>query len=237
MGGIVCYEINRKEKKKNKSDNNVILNKHNSKYNYSSENKPNPKPSLIYGLENNKRIENKSTGNNNGKIKTENKKDKISIKQKDVINLPTKNIINLHQEVLNLHNKERKNRGFKELIFDKHLNGLAQKYADNYQDNEKYNNNINNNKNLYGINYMKFKGDNLLEIINICNNWIQEKDLIDKQKIKKYNSKTKHYSQIIWKNTKQIGCGYSKINNEDSIFVVFYSPAGNVFDKFEENTT
>ena len=127
--GIVCYEINRKEKKKNKSDNNVILNKHNSKYNYSSENKPNPKPSLIYGLENNKRIENKSTGNNNGKIKTENKKDKISIKQKDVINLPTKNIINIYQEVLNLHNKERKNRGFKELILDKHLNGLAQKYA------------------------------------------------------------------------------------------------------------
>lgn len=36
-----------------------------------------------------------------------------------------------------------------------------------------------------------------------------------------------HYTQIIWKNTRQVGCGRAVCDNKDQIWVCRYAPAGN----------
>ncbi|XP_050424460.1 uncharacterized protein LOC126835733 [Adelges cooleyi] len=44
-----------------------------------------------------------------------------------------------------------------------------------------------------------------------------------------------HFTQVIWKNTKEIGIGVSKMGNGWYIIVVNYSPPGNVVGFFKEN--
>ena len=177
---------------------------------------------------------NNNVGGVSTKIKSNNGNQAINSndnKKKEI-----KNITNLYNEILIIHNEEREKKKFPALKTDKKLNKLAQKFADNFQ--EILENNFIDDNNIYGINYSTFKGnkDYLSEIIKICNNWIEEKaSIVGNSQLYKYNSKTKHYTQIIWKGTKNIGFGYSKIDKENSVFVVFYYPAGNILDKFKDN--
>ncbi len=75
-------------------------------------------------------------------------------------------------------------------------------------------------------------------MIDICQNWINEEEYFVNNTINddiKYFSKTKHFTQIIWKKTKEIGIGFSTLNNNDKIFIIVYFPAGNIFDEFKNN--
>ena len=137
-------------------------------------------------------------------------------------------IKDIYKYVYNQHNKIRKQYNFKELILNNDLTILAQKFADNFELIEEANLPIEKYKGEnIGINYEKFNED-INYIINICDKWIKERELMIK---KIYSSKTKHFTQIIWKNTKEIGFGYSKLNNGQNIFVVYYYPAGNIFSE------
>ena len=162
----------------------------------------------------------------NKKIIKKEKKEESHYKEKKM------NIKEIFNEVNNKHNKIRKLYKNQELKLNNDLTILAQKFADNFDLLEEGNIPIEKYKgeNL-GINYAKFNED-INYIINICDKWIKEKELLDK---KIYNSKTKHFTQIIWKKTKEIGFGYSKLNNGENIFVVYYYPAGNIFNEFKEN--
>ena len=137
-------------------------------------------------------------------------------------------IYDIYDEVLKLHNKVRNDLKHQNLKLNDKITILAQKFADNYDSSEESNFIIDkyNNQNL-GINYEIFKGD-MSEINNICESWIKEGKKINPHN-EKYNSKTKHYSQMISRDTKEIGIGYSELNNEKKIFIVYYYPAGDIF--------
>ena len=224
MGGIPCDETKERRKTTIKLSSDKIsttsgtINKNNLKYKEKSfdENGQNKNKKKINNSSKNKEVNNINELQINGK-----KKPKIKIAQ-------------LYKELLLLHNIERKAYNFLDLKNTEYLNKLAQKYADNYQEIKEYNN-FSSNDDLYAINYITFKGDDISEILSIFKDWIKEKVFFENKKINKFNSKAKHYTQIIWKSTKNIGFGYSKQNNEN-IFVIFYSPPGNIFDKFKENT-
>ena len=152
-----------------------------------------------------------------------------------------KNDINqIYSDILNLHNKTRKFYKNEDLNLNNDLMIIAQKYADNF-DILKQSNFLNENFKYHplGINYEIFKGD-INKLIDVCKKWINEKEYYTKNKNNvneiKYSSKTKHFTQIIWKQTKEIGIGYSKLNNnDDKIFIIIYFPAGNIFDEFNVN--
>ena len=207
--GIICYQEKHRELNRNNKKNILIKQSINATEFLNSKN---------ININEIKESNNKEIND----IKKENKSNilKNSIK-------PQINNLNIYEEILKIHNEERIKCDCKKLTLNKDLNKLAQKCADNFSDIEEC-----NNKDLYGINYALFSSDNISEIIKICNGWINEKL---KENICKYNSITKHYTQIIWKSTKEIGIGFSKVNSESSIFVIYYSPAGNIFDKFNEN--
>ena len=226
MGVIPCDETNerRKRQKKYSSDENSTTIDSINKVNFKK------KENSIEVIEQKKVI------NKNKKKLTNPSKEINSIIEHQINGKkkPKIKIAQLYKELLLLHNIERKAYNFLDLQNTEYLNKLAQKYADNYQEIKEYNN-FSNNDDLYAINYIKFKGDDISEILSIFKVWIKEKEFLENKKINKYNSEAKHYTQIIWKSTENIGFGYSKQNNEN-IFVIFYSPPGNIFDKFKENT-
>ena len=226
MGVIPCDETNerRKRQKKFSSDENSTTIDSINKVNF-------------------KKKENSIEVNEQKKVINKNKK-KLTNPSKEINSIiehqingkkkPKIKIAQLYAELLLLHNNERKAYNFLDLKNTEYLNKLAQKYADNYQEIKEYNN-FSSNADLYAINYITFKGDDISQILSIFNVWIKEKEFLENKKINKYNSEAKHYTQIIWKSTENIGFGYSKQNNEN-IFVIFYFPPGNIFDKFKENT-
>ena len=131
----------------------------------------------------------------------------------------------IYNEVLRQHNKVRKDLNIQNLKLNDKITILAQKFADNYDSSEESNFIIDNyNEKQLGINYKIFNGD-ISKINTICESWINEGN----PNYNKYKSKTKHFSQMISKNTREIGIGYSELNNEEKIFIVYYYPAGDIF--------
>ena len=130
----------------------------------------------------------------------------------------------IYNEVLRQHNKVRKDLNIQNLKLNDKITILAQKFADNYDSSEESNFIIDNyNEKQLGINYKIFNGD-ISKINTICESWINEGN----PNFNKYKSKTKHFSQMISKNTREIGIGYSELNNEEKIFIVYYYPAGDI---------
>ena len=174
---------------------------------------------------NNKRDVVKKQLNEDRKILINNIKNKVD--ESDKYN----SLENIYKNILNMHNNIRKKYGYKNLDLNNDLSLLAQKTADNFDILEESNFQIENNNNKpLGINYEKFNEDNS-KIKDICEKWIKEGN---KKQINNF-SKIKHFIQIIWKNTKEIGIGYSELNNKKKILVILYYPAGNIFEEFDNN--
>ena len=70
-------------------------------------------------------------------------------------------------------------------------------------------------------------------LLDICRDWYNEKEKYDFN-LNKYQKGTGHFTQMVWKATKEIGFSYSFIN-EKKYFLVCYYPIGNELSKFKEN--
>ena len=219
--GTVCYSEKNRRNESNKN-NNV------HKTEAEEENNPKGKSNNM-NKQNEIKKYNKKQNNNDNK---NNKKDAENQAQPQ----KEKNINDIYDDVLKQHNKIREKYKREQLKLNNDLTTLAQKYADNFDLLEEYNFHFENDQNQYiGINYKLFDGD-ISEINKICKEWIDEGKGCEENSVIKYSSKTKHFTQIIWKNTKNIGLGYSELNNNKKIFIAFYYPVGNILNEFERNT-
>ena len=148
-------------------------------------------------------------------------------------NLPF-DISKFRNEALNIHNKLRIKHGSPELILNEELNELAQNYADkiiNYEDRKIFPSPIFHDS-LLGENILLSKKQNAEYI---CNKWYTEcKDYNYNEN--KYQERSLHFTQIVWKETSQVGFGFV-LNNENFCSVALYYPAGNVLGEFEKNVT
>ena len=149
--------------------------------------------------------------------------------------------VNIHQEnnnlyeiLLNKHNYYRKFYNSPELELNDDLCKLAQEYADKCADLQSTDlSPVLYENECIGESISELNGD-ISTSSTICDEWAQEKKDFDfRSKI--YNGKAKHFTQMIWKNTRSVGFGFSSSNNKN-YFVSFYFPAGNIFDEFEKNT-
>ncbi len=217
--GNICYSENFKNNRKNKINEKELNNS--SKKEKEKDVKKNIKKNEI------KNFNEKKSNNSN---------EKNSDKKKD--------INSVYEELLKQHNEIRKKFNSQNLSLNDELKILAQNFADNFdilKDSNLFDNNYKGQP--LGINYKVFNGD-IKEINKICEEWIKEKEYYNEIKnkgenkaknYKKYFSKTKHFTQIIWKKTREVGFGYSQLNNNEKIFVAFYFPAGNILNEFSEN--
>ena len=139
---------------------------------------------------------------------------------------------------LQLHNKYRKEHHVGPLKINKELTSIAQKYAD-YLASKKI---FEHSKNKFHGDYM---GENLYysggskcdanSIVDATKLWYNE--------VLKYNynrpgfsMQTGHFTQVVWKNTKEVGFGVASTKDKSRCYVVAnYYPAGNYQGEFPKN--
>ena len=170
--------------------------------------------------------------------------DEINIKINDKIS-PYKidindkeKLLNLREKVLKKHNEFRKKHGVGNLKLNADLCELAQSSA------EKYSETVIENicmippklykDDIVGENIAIIDNNNSINMEDIVNKWYEEKQnyVFDSNK---YIENTGHFTQLIWKKTKEIGFGYKKSNNGKVYFIAIYYPAGNIFNQFNTN--
>ena len=72
-----------------------------------------------------------------------------------------------------------------------------------------------------------FTGDDVVDM------WYKSENKYDYNN-PKYNSDTEDFTQIVWKNTQKIGCGYA-CNDKECYGLCTYYPTGNYLNQFSSN--
>ena len=137
------------------------------------------------------------------------------------------------EKMLKLHNELRHLYSVPDLKENSDLNKLAGNYVQNLikNDNNSYSPNIYKDMCL-GENVSISKTDSPEEIFEM---WSQEGKYYNFN-TKKYSRKASHFTQIIWKETNEIGIAITKdIQNNKYCIVVLYYPPGNTLGEFSKN--
>ena len=145
------------------------------------------------------------------------------------------NIEEYKMRVLLKHNELRNKHNSPELQINEELNAMAQEYA------KKLFESNNNKKKYFSFNTYKdsFLGENILIAKkktpeDICRQWYEENKNYN-YSLNKLQNNTAHFTQMIWKNTKEIGIGFHFDDDKNNCLVVYYYPAGNILGEFSNN--
>ena len=136
------------------------------------------------------------------------------------------------KKALQKHNELRKKHGAPDLTLNEKLNEMAQDYAVkllNYEGQKVFPFNIYEDS-LLGENISISKKEDPEQI---CMKWYNEYKIYNFD-LNKYQKDTMHFTQIVWKATKQIGLGFY-FNNDNFSSVALYYPCGNALGGFSEN--
>ena len=137
--------------------------------------------------------------------------------------------------VLLRKNNLRNKHNSPELQFNEKLNAMAQEYA------KKLFESNNNKKKYFSFNMYNdsFLGENILIAKkkppeDICKQWYDENKNYN-YGTNKFQNNAAHFTQMIWKNTKEIGIGFHFDNDSNFCLVVYYYPSGNILGEFSKN--
>lgn len=132
------------------------------------------------------------------------------------------------ESVLAAHNAYRAQHHAPKLVWDDSMARYATRYASKCK--------FQHSHGPYGENLAAgFKSVNLA-----VSKWYNEKNQYSFSN-PGFSKTTGHFTQLVWKSTERLGCGYVSCNGENGIpgkyLVCEYSPAGNVINEgfFEEN--
>ena len=185
------------------------------------------------GPEYHKKIKNKINNCQNDISNFDRPKDSIHViftnKKKTEKNI--ENIKKFTETMLQIHCDLRKRHGIKKLKLNEELNKMAQTHAKNLSfSDQSFVKDIYNNE-VLGVNVLV--SDKNLEPKIICNEWYNESKKYNFNNYK-FQKGTGHFTQMIWKDTKEVGFGFEEKDNIIYI-VAYYYPAGNIFNEFEKN--
>ncbi len=135
------------------------------------------------------------------------------------------------QEVLNIHNKLREKHNSPPLKINETLNNLARECVRKLSNEETFSNNIYKGKFL-GENIYIYNGKPFT-VKDMCDVWYDEIKNYDRDQ-NKYQKNTSHFTQMIWKETKEIGFAYKKRKSIYYAFVYYYPPCNTLGD-YNEN--
>ena len=142
-------------------------------------------------------------------------------------------LISFRDEILKKHNEIRQLHGSPELTPNTSLNNKAQDYAKQILDSQ--------GKKAFPANTYNDSavGENVIisskkEPNEIFEKWYNEKNSYDFS-LNKFQKGTGHFTQIVWKETKEIGIGLEKDDKNNICCVALYYPGGNVIGEFSSN--
>lgn len=137
------------------------------------------------------------------------------------------------REALQIHNDLRRKHGVEPLKLNNDLSKLAQQWANHLastgslvHSKTKYQN-FHVGENLRSQSW-PITGKEMTE------SWYKEHQKYDFHNRKTYQSGTGHFTQIVWKNTQEVG--FARAQNGSSYYAVaMYYPAGNFLGEFDKN--
>ena len=189
-----------------------------------------------------------SKNDDKGEEGRERKESKISINDKGKEGKDSKNIINVkgdenkksnniiiqyREKALRIHNEYRIKHNSPELKMNEKLNEMAENYANLLLDSE--------GKKAFPLNiyeYGSILGENIMistkkTVEEMCEAWHNERKNYD-YNLNNFQKGTGHFTQLIWKETKEVGFGFIFKDN-NFCGVAYYYPAGNILGEFSEN--
>ena len=141
------------------------------------------------------------------------------------------------EQILAHHNTIRKEKGEQALTWNTELAAYAQKWADYLAKNNncdiKHRDICGQNGQSYGENIFWGSSATAYPPIEASHSWYEEKKDYRYRKISAASwHNTGHYTQMIWKDTRQMGVGVAVCPNGSIIVVANYYPAGNVIGEY-----
>ncbi|KAD4385187.1 hypothetical protein R6Q59_010665 [Mikania micrantha] len=130
---------------------------------------------------------------------------------------------NSPQDYLDAHNRARAEVGVGNMVWDANLAA----YASNYAKQRIGDCNLIHSGGPYGENLAK--GGGAFTGVDAVNLWVREKTFYDHASNTCTQGKEcRHYTQVVWRNSVQLGCGRVQCANDGSWFVICsYNPPGN----------
>ena len=139
----------------------------------------------------------------------------------------------INSKALDLHNKYRKKHNSQQLELSYELCKKAQKKVNDLI-NGNYDETIDSEEdNKLGENIC-ISNCKDVDVEKACQSWYDEGKSYNFD-LNTYQRGTTHFTQMVWKDTKEVGFGYSKLQNGKSYFIALYLPSGNELFKFKEN--
>ena len=140
------------------------------------------------------------------------------------------------EEVLAVHNKYRTERGIPPLVWSETLAAHAMQWANHLVRSGgqlRHSKVLGEGENLWMGKAKRFSHTQKVE------HWVNEKKYYKSGIFPDVStsgnwSDVGHYTQIIWRNTTEVGCAKATSGNHD-IFVCRYAPQGNIFTKKHKN--
>ena len=138
------------------------------------------------------------------------------------------------EEILHSHNELRLKHNSPPLVLSPNLSTLAQKKVEKMAKKgiKKYKKEI--NKDNYGINYFFSKnnctGD---EVTSFWYEGINKYNFTKQEN--KNDEKINNFTQLIWKNTKEVGFGYTNDDKGNFYVIAYYFPCGNIKGEYKNN--
>ncbi|CAF0836378.1 unnamed protein product [Brachionus calyciflorus] len=137
-------------------------------------------------------------------------------------------------DALKAHNFFRQKHGHEPLRFNSRISLIAQEYADlmarqnhiRHSDNKYLNKDLGENLYSFDIRDTSISGE------SITREWYNE---IYRYDFRGPQYGTGHFTQLIWKETREIGFGLAVSSNGRVYFVANYFPTGNVIGEFSKN--
>lgn len=128
-------------------------------------------------------------------------------------------------EALQAHNQIRAQDGQKPFVWSKDLEQISQEWADKLASSCKIYHHP--GQLPFGENlYFKSQSASATEAVKA---WADEKRFYNYQQNKcQAGQQCGHYTQVVWKGTTDVGCGYKSCSNGSQIWVCAYFPAGNI---------
>ena len=155
-------------------------------------------------------------------------------KKEKIVESPSISGNDFQKSALDAHNKYRAKHHVGKLILNQELCDIAQKYA---QELARTGNFAHSNGSFHGDNM----GENLFACYGMkitgkmmTDDWYDEINQYDFNN-PGYISGTGHFTQVIWKGSKQVGFGYAQARDGYYYGVANYYPAGNYIGEFEDN--
>lgn len=127
--------------------------------------------------------------------------------------------------IVAVHNEERAKVGSPPLRWDEDLAGDAAVWADRLASSGSFEHDPSNDEQGENL-WMGTKG--YFSLGDMIDGWVEEKALLRRMRSWEDDyHKVGHYTQMVWKDTRSVGCAVSR-NRSDEFLVCRYDPAGNV---------